>query len=450
MLSWIWVLVGIVGCKGPCADDADYDGDGVADGCDNCPFLPNEEQLDSDEDGFGNVCSCEATTVRCVDGFAGAYPCEGVDLASHVPLAAFGAAAANDAWGWTDPDNGREIAILGLNNGTGFVDISNPECPAPVAFLPAATSDSFWRDIETYGDHAYIVSEADLHGVQMVDLTTLPARPVIPERLDPTAAYTELGAAHTVSIDTETGLLVALGSDTCGGGLHVATLDPDGTPHFAGCFEDAGIAHDAQCTVYRGPDLEHEGKPICLVGMGFELTLSIVDLSEPTNPVEISRIDYGEMSLAQGGAGSAFAHQGWLTEDHRTFLFGDEFDESRLGVPTTTFVFDVVDLDAPTLIGEHTHETTAVDHQQYVVGDRVYQGNYTAGLRILDLENVRAGELREVAHFDVFPTNDARLFLGAWGLYPWFASGLVAVGSVEQGLFVLQPHERADLGGFDR
>ena len=37
----------------------DKDSDTVADGCDNCPDDPNRDQMDSDGDGWGDVCdSC--------------------------------------------------------------------------------------------------------------------------------------------------------------------------------------------------------------------------------------------------------------------------------------------------------------------------------------------------------------------------------------------------------
>lgn len=40
-------------------DPTDTDEDGYPDGCDNCPALPNPDQLDSDSDGAGNACDAD-------------------------------------------------------------------------------------------------------------------------------------------------------------------------------------------------------------------------------------------------------------------------------------------------------------------------------------------------------------------------------------------------------
>ena len=60
----------------------------------------------------------------CDNGFAGSYPCDGFDLLSHFPLRTFNTSGANDSWGWTDPDNGDEYALMGLEDGTAFINIT--------------------------------------------------------------------------------------------------------------------------------------------------------------------------------------------------------------------------------------------------------------------------------------------------------------------------------------
>ncbi len=41
----------------PCGGSSDSDGDGIPDGCDNCPAVVNPEQTDSDGDGIGDACA---------------------------------------------------------------------------------------------------------------------------------------------------------------------------------------------------------------------------------------------------------------------------------------------------------------------------------------------------------------------------------------------------------
>ncbi len=116
------------------------------------------------------------TRVHCEDGFAAGYPCSDVDLISFVSTSTLGGArgaGVNDIWGWTDPNTGVEYALIGLRNGTAFVDLSDPLVPVLIGLLPTHTFNSSWRDIKVYQNHAYIVSEADNHGMQVFDLMQL-------------------------------------------------------------------------------------------------------------------------------------------------------------------------------------------------------------------------------------------------------------------------------------
>src|SRR5690606_98747 len=103
--------------------------------------------------------SSVAAQTPCENGMAGQYPCDGYDLQSHISLSGMNASAGNDSWGWTDPQDGKEYAIMGLDNGTAFIDISDPINPIYLGKLPTHTSSSTWRDIKVYNNYAFIVSE---------------------------------------------------------------------------------------------------------------------------------------------------------------------------------------------------------------------------------------------------------------------------------------------------
>ncbi|WP_243664111.1 hypothetical protein [Rhodothermus marinus] len=88
--------------------------------------------------------------VACVDGRAAGFSCNSVTLLSFLPLAAIDgdfsqddttAVEANDIWGWVDPETDRRYALVGLSNGVGVVEVTDPVQPRLVAFLPEPAHD---------------------------------------------------------------------------------------------------------------------------------------------------------------------------------------------------------------------------------------------------------------------------------------------------------------------
>jgi choice-of-anchor B domain-containing protein len=380
-----------------------------------------------------------ATSAECEDGMALVFPCENIDLAAIVSLPELGGPTGNDVWGWVDPENGDEYAIMGTSAGTAFVDVTDPSSPDVVAIMPSQsmTGLPLWRDIKVYEDHAYVVSEHSGHGMQVFDLTRLregSALGVVGDLVTPDAVYfgpddTRVSNSHNVWINEETGFAYLIGTNTCRGGLHMVDLSDPLAPTFAGCFADDGYTHDVECVVYTGPDTTYQGREICFASN--EDSVTIVDVTDKAAPRMISRTEYDT---------SAYTHQGALTPGQDWFLFGDELDEQRTVDNTTTYILDVSDLDAPGEPVAFAHDTVSIDHNLYIDDRFVYQANYNAGLRVLEWsdELLRAGQLDEVAYFDVVPGVDIEEFAGAWSSYD-FPSGTVVVSTLEVGLFVLQP-----------
>lgn len=366
----------------------------------------------------------------CENGLAAGYPCDQVDLMSIVPSSSMGGGNAEDLWGWTDPLDGKEYAIVGMAGTTAFVDVSTPTAPVVVGTLASHTGSSLWRDVKVYADHAFIVSEASGHGLQVFDLTRLRSVTNPPVAFTEDAHYAGFGNAHNLAINEKSRRAYAVGTNTFNGGLHILDISSPTAPALIGSFAEDGYTHDAQVVQYDGPDTQHAGKEIALCFN--ENTIAIVDVTDPTDPLMLSNTGYST---------SSYTHQGWLTEDSRYLLVNDEQDEGS--VNTRTYIFDCVDLDNPVLIGTHVGATAAIDHNLYTHDGYCYQADYRAGLRILDLADVSAGQLTEVAYFDVYPSSDAPQYNGAWSVYPYFASGNVIVSHIEQGLFVLRPNLQA-------
>lgn len=249
---------------------------------------------------------------NCVDGMAGEFPCDGVDLRSFVSLEDLGSngGQGSDIWGWTDSE-GNEFAIAGVADGTSFVDVTDPENPVVLGWMPTATVPSSWRDMKIYKNYAYIGSEALNHGMQCYDMNQLTViveeyrrsrdasitRNITTEGhvklnhiFEPTFHYTEFGSSHNIVVNEDTGYLYAVGTKTCRGGLHVVDVREPSNPQFVGCYDADGYTHDAECVIYRGPDTQYQGHEICFNYN--EDTLTIVDVTHKDDMKLITRYGY--------------------------------------------------------------------------------------------------------------------------------------------------------------
>jgi choice-of-anchor B domain-containing protein len=393
--------------------------------------------------------SADAVTgeeVQCSDdGEASLFECNEVDLLSFLPVEGMGAnrgVRTNDVWGWTDPETGKEIVIVGMTDQAAFVDVSNPYQPVYLGRLPKPEEarPSVWRDMKTYKNHVFVVSDGSGdHGMQIFDLTRLRGLDGSdPVTFDADARYTNIASAHNVVINEDSGFAYIVGAsgggETCGGGLHMVNIQDPENPVFAGCFADTstgrartGYSHDAQCVMYHGPDQAYQGHEICMGSN--ETALSVADVTDKENPVAVAMATYPNVG---------YSHQGWFDEDQRYFYMDDELDETGGLVPTTrTLVWDLTDLDDPILVKEYFSESHATDHNLYIRGDLMYQSNYASGLRVLDISDRENPQ--QVGFFDTVPyAGDTNAMIGSWSNYPYFDSGIVVVTSGREGLFLVR------------
>lgn len=357
----------------------------------------------------------------CINGYAGIYPCSGFGLQSQIPFTSMDATNSSDSWGWVDPLDNKEYAIIGLDNGTGFIDISDPVNPVYLGKLPSATGTALARDIKTYNNFAFVVSDGNgAHGMQVFDLTRLRSVVNPPVTFTMDAHYTDFENAHNLAINEDTGYAYALRTNTYGGGIHFIDIQDPMNPVAAGGFSGV-YTHDAQIVNYNGPDSDYTGREILFSFNGYDQDVWIVDITDKANPQAITNFTF---------TSSEHSHQGWLTEDHKFMIMGDEADELNFGFNTRTIIFDLTDLDNPIQSFEHTGSTTATDHNGYTMGDNYYLANYAAGLRVFDISDIENGTMVETGHFDVYPTNNAAGFNGAWTAYPYFPSGNILVSAL--------------------
>ena len=380
----------------------------------------------------------------CTEGFATVsisetYPCNDYDLISRIPVSTLAMVESGvevtDSWGWTDTLTGIEYAIIATSNSTAFVDISDPINPIFLGRINTATSSNAWRDVKVYNDYAFIVADnVGAHGMQVFDLKLLRNGPEVDETFEPNVTYNGVGSCHNIVINESAAIAYLVGCDTFSGGPNFIDISDPLNPVSLGGFSGQGYTHDAQVVTYNGPDNTYLGHEILIASNGTQSgtdQVVILDVTDKNNVIELSNITYSQ---------AGYTHQGWFTEDHRYFIFGDETDEQGFGFNTKTIVLDLFDLDTPEIETTYFGPSAAIDHNGYVRGNNFYLANYRAGMRVLDIPTLLSANnaTSEIGYFDTYPDNDGTSFTGAWSLYPYFASGNIVISDTKYGMFIVR------------
>ncbi|HVS19814.1 MAG TPA: choice-of-anchor B family protein, partial [Planctomycetota bacterium] len=347
-----------------------------------------------------------------------AFPASGVTLLSWMTLSELlGGKNGNSLTGYVSP-SGTEYALMGTHSGTAFVDVSDPGAPELVVHVPGPPS--LWRDVRTYQQHAYMVSEGG-SGIQVVDMTNLDAGSVtqLANVLDGGTETT-----HTLFVDEVSGFLYRSGGGN--NGLRIYSLANPAAPQLVGQWNDR-YTHEVTVVPYTsGP---WAGKQIAFSCGGFNggfnsTGLSILDVTDKNSIQVLKHVSY---------PGAAYCHQGWPSKDLKYFYINDELDENGSNF-TNTKVIDITSLTNPVVKQPFTNQSTAIGHNLYVEDDRIYEANYTSGLRVFD--NTNPLQPVEVAWFDTWPEDDDAKFNGLWNVYPYLPSGIVLGSDIDKGLFV--------------
>jgi len=322
-----------------------------------------------------------------------------MDLVGHLPYPQ----GTNDIWGYADGDN--EYALVGTRTGFSVVDISCPQYPNELFFIPG--SNSIWRDIKTWGKYAYVTTEAN-DGLLIVDLSDFTGQ---------TYVYTEefFTTSHNIYID-ENGYAYIFGADTGNGGAVILDLTQDPmNPTLAGIFDNYYL-HDG---MVRGDTLW--GSAI------YAGVFSIIDVSDKSNPEIMSTYP----------TSCQFTHNAWISDDNNYLFTTDETAGCYVGSYDVSDIYDIQEID---LIQEWTgdgadgDQENVVPHNTHVLGDYLVTSYYTSGITIIDASD--PFNLIEVGYYDTSPLSGSNMD-GCWGAYPYLPSGLMLATDQQEGLFVL-------------
>jgi len=324
----------------------------------------------------------------------------------HVNYQSLHSTGLNDIWGYVD-ETGIEYALVGARGGVSVVSLENPASPQEVYWRPGLFS--IWRDLKTYGDYAYITTEAEA-GLLIIDLSPLPGGAITSF----THYQGEIGqtwqSAHNLYID-EDGYAYIFGANRGNGGVIILDVATDPmNPIEIGVF-DNWYVHDG----YARDGLLY----LAHIYDGF---ISVVDIADRSNPV----------LLGTANTPSNFAHNIWPSDDGQYVFTTDEVSNAYIAafdVSDPANIFEVDRIQSSPGMG-------IVPHNVHIYQNWAVTSYYTDGVTVHDIS--RPHNMIEVGNFDTTPLQSIHTE-GCWGVYPFLPSGLILATDMQEGLFILQP-----------
>lgn len=321
-------------------------------------------------------------------------------------------------WGWYNPVDGKEYAILGGSNGTYIIEISIPTNPVLRDYVPGVQIDCVWREYKTYGNYLYHVSDDQSPNTfQIIDLSYLPDSVHVVHN-----GTTFMERCHTIFIDgnklyggSPKGGLVGNGGTSMAvfslanpvAPVLLRTLNQD--------YPAIGSVHDMfvhNDTVYAscGYDAMHIYK--------FNANNTFTEIGNLT-----TYIDQG------------YNHMSGVTDNGDVMVMMDEVP-NQLSVK----VVDVSTINNPQVVSTFKSSLGDTPHNPFVLGnDYVVCANYQDGVQIYDISNplvpVRTGYFD--THYQTSMGPNSYGYVGCWGAYPYLPSGNIIAGDMQNGLYVL-------------
>lgn len=349
----------------------------------------------------------------------GQFASQNVRMHSWLDLGVLGGASGNDCWGYVS-GSGREYALMSVSDALVVIEITDPANPVILDRIPHP--NGLWGDVKVHGDFAYVTTEEEETGLQVIDLTRVDVGEVTLSKTIGT-----MGRAHNLAVDNTSGFLYTLGTrEGWGTTMCFSLVDPSTPVRIGAGSMTSAYQHDAQIVTYdSGP---YAGKQI-LFGASENRGVDVVDVTIKNSPFRLSRKSYPSVN---------YTHQMWVDEDRNYLYVNDELDEWNGAVATTrTLVFDISNLDNPVLVNTFTTNLPSTDHNLYIHNGMLFEANYTSGLRVFDL-GTDPENPTEVAYFDTYPESNSVGFNGAWSVYPFLPSGNLIVSDIDRGMFILE------------
>lgn len=318
-------------------------------------------------------------------------------------------------FGWANPVDNKEYAIIGSTAGTYIIEVTNPTLPVMRDFVPGRRDSCIWREIHVFQNYCYVVSDDPFpNSFQIMDLSTLPDSVTVVH--DSTNI---MSRCHTIFID---------GNKLYGGSpkgpfgqssMAVFSLNDPANPVLLRRLEED----------YSGLDATHD----------MFVRNDTVYASMSNTGYFIYKYDSVQNKFFALGSLTNYPYKGY---NHSSAVTGNGIsimtDEVPAGLQVK--VLDVSDPSDIQVRSSFESNSGATPHNPYVIGnDMVVIAYYQDGVQIYDisdpLQPVRTG------YFDTFFQNDSTYltpaYQGCWGAYVNLPSGNIIASDMQNGLFVL-------------
>ena len=330
-----------------------------------------------------------------------------VDSLSHINYQQLHDANLNDVWGYVD-ELGNEYALVGTSKGTSIVNVTVPTNPVEVFWLPGSTS--IWRDPSSHGDYAYVTTEAN-DGLLIIDLSPLPQATNLTTTLYTGPANNPWQSAHTCFVD-ENGYAYVFGANRGNGGVIILDVFTNPmAPIEVGVF-DNWYCHDGF--------VRNDTMYLANIYAGF---FSLVDASDKANPV----------LLGTKTTPSSFTHNSWPSDNGQYVFTTDEISGAFLAAYDISDPTNIVEVDRI----QNSPGSGIIPHNTHVMGDYLITSYYSDGVVIHDI--TYPYNMIKVAEYDTYEGQTIS-YDGCWGVYPFLPSGTILAADITNGLFILGPN----------
>ncbi len=324
-------------------------------------------------------------------------------------------------WGWYQAAKNKEYAIAGSSSGTYWVDVTNPVTPTVSAFRPGKITTTVWREIKTYQNYCYVVSDdGGPNSFQIFDMQYLPDS--VHKVYDSQALFKR---GHTLWVDGNKLYVAGITySNNANSSMNVYSLATPTAPTlirklsqdapFISYVHDMYVRND---TVYAS--CGNQG-------------LYVFQLSTPSNT-------FTQLGSLTSYSSSGFNHSSCLTPNGQTLVFTDEVPA---GLPFKTA--NVSNLSNIQVLATANQFSQGTPHNVFVVNNQyVFLSSYVDGTQLYDISNPSTPTL--AGWFDTFPQGGGNnnnwtvdSYDGQWGMYPYFPSKNIFALDQYNGIFMLK------------